>query len=289
MIYIIIYNIYIYIYILQFTYTCQVFGLQSTTAGDLDLSSNQDSLTSSMIRADLIKAPAMELFSSVNQSAYNSFSLVHQVVYYNCPVSSLDATMNNDYVLSQPKREKCLNDSELVDLEAMYKKLYTDAISVGLSRFYFEHKQLTINGEEYISTHSLSKRSAVIVAHWPNDSGEIDSTGTAQPRVGKISSFLTHIVTLKTAANQEITHNHCLSRIQWLQPHPQRDFFGRSVIVSTTICDSSSPAAFMPVSRIAGRCAFLSNLKYTFDYGEDTICLAMPVFKKLLSSEIHVV
>lgn len=262
-------------------------GLQSTTAGEIDLFSNQNSLTTSMIRADLIKAPKLELFSSVNQSSYNSLSLVHRVIYYNCPVSSIDATINNDYILSQPKREKCLTDSELLHLEAMYKKLYTDAISIKLARFYFEHKQLTIHGEEYISTHSLSKRSAVIVAHWPHDSGDIDSTGTAQPRVGKITSFLTHIATLKTAANQEIVLTHCLSRMQWLQSHTQNDFFGPSVIVSTTIYDSFSPAAFMPVSRIAGRCAFLNNLKYTFDCGEDKICLAMPVFKKVLSSDIH--
>jgi len=44
--------------------------------------------------------------------------------------------------------------------------------------FIFENKRMLINGEEYITTQSRSKRSSSIVAHWLGASG-IDEQGVS--------------------------------------------------------------------------------------------------------------
>ena len=89
------------------------------------------------METDLIHS-SFKTFTSVDQSALNSFLLVEQAVYYSCPPSSLDATLKEIHVLSQPKLEKCFNHSEFSNLEIMYKELYPEFISMKLSRFFFE-------------------------------------------------------------------------------------------------------------------------------------------------------
>ncbi len=61
----------------------------------------------------------------------------------------------------------------------------TDSIQARMVRkcliyFYEESRDITINGEHFVSEHSCSQRSAAIVAHWPNQTGsDIDVNGTA--------------------------------------------------------------------------------------------------------------
>ena len=57
----------------------------------------------------------------------------------------------------------------------MYEVIYPNTI-VSFSRFYFETKNVTINGEEYHSIKCRSKRSAAVFAHWPSIGG-IDTSG----------------------------------------------------------------------------------------------------------------
>ena len=72
----------------------------------------------------------------------------------------------------------------------MYNYLYPSAEyeEVQPSRFYFECKKLSINGELLISSKACSNRSSTIVAHWPNVIG-IDPQGEAPLRAGIIQYF----------------------------------------------------------------------------------------------------
>lgn len=54
---------------------------------------------------------------------------------------------------------------------------------VHLERFYYESKQIVVNGEEFITMQSRSQCSVAIIAHWPGVSG-IDENGEAPVRVG---------------------------------------------------------------------------------------------------------
>ena len=59
--------------------------------------------------------------------------------------------------------------------------------------------------------------------------------------------------------------------------HPRRDCFHPSIVVCATVFDAESPACYMPVSRIAGRCAIAPTIG--FDYGEDNVIFAVPLLK----------
>ena len=255
--------------------------LQAITVGHASGSCN--SLLNMMFASALLTPSTSSSgnFSSFNQTSMNSLYLVEQTVYHVCPVRSLDATLKEKYLLSQPKREKCFNPQEMKDIEQMYRTLYPESDSFKPSHFYYESKQVFVNGEEYISTQSRSKRSSAIVAHWGNEhSRGIDSTGTLPLRVGVVNTFISHQVTFQSSGKTS-SKVHCLARISWLEDHPQRSFFHPSIIVTSNLFDDPSPASFMPVARICARCAVLSNLKYTFDYGEDNVCLSIPLFKKI--------
>ena len=51
--------------------------------------------------------------------------------------------------------------------------------------------------------------------------------------------------------------------------------------MSANIYDNVSPANFMPVSRIIACCAVAHDCLYRFDYGEDKVCIAAPLMKKV--------
>ena len=70
--------------------------------------------------------------------------------------------------------------------------------------------------------------------------------------------------------------------MQWLQDHTRRDYFKSPCIISSSIFDDEGPANFVPVSRLIARCAIVHDLLYEFDYGEDRICVSIPLFKKVL-------
>ena len=68
--------------------------------------------------SQVLKTPSLGgSFSSFSQTSLNSISFVQQSVYYTCPVRSVDATLKEWHVLSQPRREKCWNTEELHNLK----------------------------------------------------------------------------------------------------------------------------------------------------------------------------
>ncbi len=75
-----------------------------------------------------------------------------------------------------------------------------------MARFYIECKQLLVNGEEFISSQSRSKRSAAILCHWPGVIS-IDCSGEAPVRVGIVSSFIQHSISVKTDSEVGVKHN----------------------------------------------------------------------------------
>ena len=65
---------------------------------------------------------------------------------------------------------------------------------------------------------------------------------------------------------------------KWYMDHPCRDFIHTHVIICATTFDQDSPESFLPVNRIAGKVA-IARTKLTFDYGEDTVIVAIPLLK----------
>ena len=129
---------------------------------------------------------------SHDQTSLNSLSLIEHSVYYTCLIRSIDTTLKNNYLLSQPKKEKCLTSAQFEDLETVYKALNPDCDSITTCRFYYEHKQVILAGEEYISERSRSTHSSFITAYWCEDY----LTGKINTSLLRIGSIIVHKVQL---------------------------------------------------------------------------------------------
>ena len=223
-------------------------------------------------------------FTSIDQMAFQTDFLSKQSTNFSCQVCEIDATFKSLYKLLPPIREKCFKDRDMADLNIVYSLLYPSQNFeiLTLSRFYHKVNQIIINGEVFISTQSRSEQSAAVLAHWPSIRG-IDTTGDAPVRIGIISSIIEHVATIKTSATDIIkTQKHVFAYVQWLQDHTRNDYFKSPCIISSSIFDDEGPANVVPVSRLIARCAIVHDLLCEFDYGEDRICVSIPLFKKVL-------
>ena len=220
-------------------------------------------------------------FDSLNQSSVPDIITSQQLQHHNCIVSLVDAEEKPFQYLVPPIKEKCFTDPELSLLKQMYEYLYPNSSIQQLSRFYFQSKQLIINEEEFISTHSRSQRSCSIVAHWPGVIA-IDARGEAPMRVGVITQFFRHEITCVRNPQTEPSNvsriSHILAHIKWYMAHPRRDYFHSSMIISASVFQPDSPASYLPVSRIAARCA-IAKTEISFDYGKDSVTIAVPMLK----------
>ena len=221
--------------------------------------------------------------SSVEQTSSESDIVSVQRSNYTCDISQIDATEKKYQTILSPLTEKVFDDSEMRHLEEMYAHLYPASLyeCVQPARFYEEGKQAIINKEHFISTKARSMRSAAVIAHWATSTG-ISHGGDCQIRPGLVLSFIRHKTTVrKLNCAADKTYSHVLARVHWFQNHSRRDTYIPTLIVTSTLFDPESSATFIPISRIAGRCAY-SKATVSFDYGEDTVNLCVPLHTAVL-------
>ena len=191
-----------------------------------------------------------------------------------CCVSLVDAEIKPHQHLIPPFKEKYFTDPELKCLHEMYQLLYPSK-NFEVSRFFKQYKNIKTNGVEYISSQSRSQKSAVIAARWPGVIG-IDKRGEASIRIGLVSTFIQHNINFLTSELSS-TRTHILARVQWYGDHPRRSHLHSSIVITSTVFDSDSCASFIPISRIMGQCAISSPLSLKFDYGVDSVLVAIPL------------
>lgn len=112
----------------------------------------------------------------------------------------------------------------------------------------------------------------------------IDCYGEAPLKIGIVESFFRHQITLvKDTDHPGDTQSifHTIARVKWYMNHPRESFIHPLIKICATTFDSESDASFIPVSRIAGRVA-TARSKLQFDYGEDTVLVAIPLLKAVL-------
>ena len=90
---------------------------------------------------------------------------------------------------------------------------------------------------------------------------------------GLVTSFIDHEI--KFSSNN--LQSHILACVQWYGDHPRRDHLHSSIVLTSTVFDSESCACFLPITRIACRCAISSPISLTFDYGSDNVLIAVPL------------
>ena len=116
--------------------------------------SNNNDLVSIICKSNELLSGSLESLSSFDQTQVQDVITLNQIDSFTCNVASLDATEKSFQHLLPPLKEKCFNDAQFSDLNQMYNMLYPNLTITNISRFFYESKTLTINGEEFISSSS---------------------------------------------------------------------------------------------------------------------------------------
>ena len=209
-------------------------------------------------------------YSSIDLSSLQDLTILTQLKNFSCSVSVLNAQKMSHQVLIPPCRRKWLSYQEVSSLKEVYTALYPGK-TISVPHIVLEYKQILLNGEEFISLLSRSKRSSAIVAHWPRSGTGIDLSGNGPLRVGLVKSFLSH---------QLDNVEHVFACVQWYRDHSRRDFLHPSIIICSNFFENFSSSSFVPVCRLC-RCAITNGSKFQFDFGEDNVVFAVPLLKTL--------
>ena len=224
-----------------------------------------------LVRDHIIHSNVSENCGSLGQTMSEDILMMQSLNNISCGVSQIDAKVKSYQQLVPPFKEKYFTDSELQCLKEMYQLLYPET-NFEVSRYYKQYKKIKIHQVGYISQQSRSQRSSIIAAKWPGVIG-IDKRGEGLIRIGLISYFILHNIDFVSSSRCD----HILARVQWYGDHPRRGHLHSSIIVTSTVFDSDSCASFVPVSRIMCQCAISSPLSFKFDYGMDSVMIAMPL------------
>lgn len=139
-----------------------------------------------------------------------------------------------------------------------------------MSQFAIRFKSISI-GNEIIT---CSKSNAVIMAYWPGPGDLLTNIDYSKCRVGVIKYFIKHEIKF-----QNDVEEHVFCYIHWKQRHPHYDYFGQSAIVSSTLDEVETACCYMPVQRIACRCAS-AVLNVNSESIPETVFVACPVSLK---------
>jgi len=101
---------------------------------------------------------------------------------------------------------------------------------------------MLINGEEYITIQSQSKRSSAIAAHWLGTSG-IDEQGVSLVRVGLVTTFIQHSIVVKEQSVL-VKKDNVLAHVKWFQDHPQRHSLHDSIIIGPNTFERERPKLY---------------------------------------------
>ena len=120
---------------------------------------------------------------------------------------------------------------------------------------------------------------SVIASYWPGFGDSIENIDPAMKRIGSLLFFLKHSITLTDGVcDTKIEKTHLFCRIQWKQYHTHPMYFGSSAIACTRVSEVEGACCFLPLKRIANRCAFGD---ITTDFGAprgmDTAFVAIPL------------
>lgn len=155
--------------------------------------------------------------------------------------------------------------------------MYPDINILHFSQFYLSSKKCAM-ADELFSSSDARERSSMIMAYWPVET----CTGTLQRemQVGFIKGFLKHkIKVTKNDTVDEITHIFC--RIEWYIKHTQARWYGSSATLCTTITYAPTPCLFMPIQRIAHRCAYGKlDIVIPPHHSSEKVLVAIPVYLK---------
>jgi len=169
---------------------------------------------------------------------------------------SFEYSKDTPYIkLVPPLHEKVLSPVEADFLRSFYEQLYPNKTLEFFSLFYTSCNKVAVADD-------LIQSESVVMAYWPGNGRNIHNINYSTCRVEVVQYFLKHSVKF---TGEPLPHSFLLCKLKWKQLHPFFDFFGKTAIVSSTLNEVLDLCCYMPVQRIAFRCA---SGEMNVDFGE---------------------
>lgn len=159
----------------------------------------------------------------------------------------------NSIKLLPPYCKKVLSPTEDQQIYDVYKFLYPDSNITYHSKFYESSKKCLMANEMFTSSNA-KERSSVIMAYWPAEN-LTDHLQSKELQVGMIQRFIKHkIKVIKNNTEQERIHIFC--QVEWYMKHDKSNWYGLSAILCRNITYGTAANSYIPIQRIAHRCAY---------------------------------
>ena len=220
----------------------------------------------------------------MNTSALNVTSqgvnVVQLLTLSTGPIANIDLALHQVYysMVSTigPFKEYIITTLELQSMEAVMQASFGQGVKIALkSKFAFKFGKLFI-GNDLIGSEMprSSVSSSLILAHWPG--GPLCET--PDWNVGKVHFFLEATFSLaNTDSSGTADLKQIFAFVHWFKPHQLKGILPNSVCrICETIYYPSCKWNFIPVHRIAKRCA---HITLPFQFSEDvkeTVLIACP-------------
>lgn len=143
-------------------------------------------------------------------------------------------------------------------LRQLYSQLYPHFEVTYLSPFSKKCGRVNIGGDIFGSVLSgaSARTSSVIMAFWPGTGNDLSTIDYLRMRVGIIQYYFNHSFELRNRQTSAILKSEqVFACTYWKQRHPQEEWFGMSSTVCLNVFEPVSMCSFMPVERIANKCA----------------------------------
>ena len=165
-----------------------------------------------------------------------------------------DLIFHDDLVLPASQiSQHALQTHEKKYLTEMYQTILPDFNVLHVSRVCYRYSRAKLGNKLLSSQMARSDRSSYVCANWLN------STSSDMCRPGYVQFFFRHNITLESHNGDKISIQSHLAYIQWYKPHPERDFLHSPVTIWYPESEPVSAASFIPINRIACRCAQLQT------------------------------
>lgn len=187
--------------------------------------------------------------------------------------------IKNIVELLPPFYESVFPAEALEQLEVIYKQLYTCSIVSFLSPFYHRCNRVRLAGDLIGSVQNAASAtsSSVIMAYWPGSGEDLANIDYSRMRVGIVQYYFRHHAVICDQNNEKSTIDIEFAYVLWKQKHPNQEWFGNSATVCFEMFEPLSSCNFIPVQRIARKCAFcVLNLEIIPNIREN-VFVACPV------------
>ena len=181
-----------------------------------------------------------------------------------------------------PFFEDVFSAEAVEELESIYKQLYRSRCTTNISCFYRKFGRINLAGSLIGSElpGANSRSSSVIMAFWPSRGHTLSNIDYSKMGVGIIQYFIEHLLHYELNGNR-IQEKHVFAYVRWKELHCYHDWYGSSATVCANMFEYPAACCYLPVQRIACRCA---SIVMPVDFNEltETVFIACPIALKYL-------